>query len=79
MSLAERIVNAPFAIVDEKEAALLAGTVLSLALAGNRHLADALLARLEQDAGVHDLAGNCIKRDVIRKLADDVCDAVAVS
>ena len=71
--LASTILALPFAIVDEHEARVLA-ILARRAEAGNGAAADALIARLSEDAAVHDLAGNCIKAGVVRNAIDLVCE-----
>jgi hypothetical protein len=70
--LASMIASLPFAFIDAQEAGVLA-KMADRAAAGNGRIADVLIARLAEDAAVHDLAGNCVKANVIR----DAIDAVA--
>lgn len=69
--LAIRVLNAPYAVVEEEEAALLA-RLTERASMGDLTLAAIVCERLEEDARVHDLCGNMVKRGVIRRLATDI-------
>lgn len=71
--LAALVRDLPFAVVEPAEAGVLA-KMAERAQAGNDRIADVLIARLSEDAAVHDLAGNCVKANVIRDAIDRVAE-----
>lgn len=71
--LANLVLALPFAAVDPNEAAVLS-RLAARAEAGNGRCADVLIARLAEDAAIHDLAGNCTKADVLRDAIDRVAE-----
>lgn len=76
--LSIRVLNAPYAVVEEEEAAVLA-RITERAAAGDLALASLVCERLEQDAIVHDRCDNIVKRNVIRRLASDIAVAAGVA
>lgn len=77
-ALSIRVLNAPYAVVEEEEAALLA-RMTERAEAGSLPLAKLVCERLEQDAMVHNRCDNIIKRNLIRRLASDVACAAGMA
>lgn len=65
MSIADRIMNAPFAYLDEQTAACFVKMF-------NRGLGKFVAFDLELDADVHDRCDNPTKARLIRQLASDI-------
>ncbi len=76
--LADRLLKAPYAFIEDEEAGVLAKMVNAIVSARSertaRDLKAALQERLRQDAETHEVCGNWVKSEVIRTLIKDVGD-----
>lgn len=68
MSIADRIMNAPYAFLDEQTAACFVKMF-------NRGLAHHIVPDMLRDADVHDMCDNPTKARIIRQLARDIASA----
>lgn len=76
--LADRLLKAPYAFIEDEEAEVLAKMVSVIASTKSartaRDLKAALQERLRQDAETHEVCGNWIKGGIIREIIKDVGD-----